>query len=82
MSKPIVNNVLGPGRLLGMAVVPLAMILSGCGPEGAGSIKIEDPQAVRAKVEGGGTSTKPLTAKQAKAKELEAEAAKKNPKLR
>jgi hypothetical protein len=81
VAKPIGKKVLGPARLFGVAVVPLAIILSGCGPEGAGSIKIEDPQAVRATVEGGGTSTKPLTAKQAKAKEIEAEAAKKNPKL-
>ena len=81
MAKPNGKNVLGPCRLFGVAVVPLAMILSGCGPEGAGSIKIEDPQAVRATVEGGGASTKPMTAKEAKAKEAEAEAAKKNPKL-
>ncbi len=81
MEKCIGKSVIVPCRFFGLAVLPLAMILSGCGPEGAGSIKIEDPQAVRSKVEGGAASTKPLTAKQAKAKEIEAEAAKKNPKL-
>jgi hypothetical protein len=59
----------------------LAAFGAGCSPEGAGSIKIENPEAVRAKVAGPATSSGKETPKEAKAKALEAEAAKKNPKL-
>jgi hypothetical protein len=58
------------------------MALAGCGPEGAGTIKIGNPAEVRAKAEGDTASIKPATKKQAKAIEIEEEAAKKNPKLR
>ena len=60
----------------------LAASGAGCSPEGAGSIKIENPEAVRAKVAGPATSSGNETPKQAKAKAQEEEAAKKNPKLR
>jgi hypothetical protein len=73
---------LGRGWFAGLAAAPLAMILAGCGPEGAGTIKVGNPTEVRAKLEGGGTPVKPRTAKQAKALQAEEEAAKKNPKLR
>lgn len=69
------------GRFGKLAVVPLAMILSGCGPEGAGTLDVGSPNEVRAKLEGDQDSSKPVATKQAKAKEIEAEAAKKNPKL-
>jgi hypothetical protein len=65
-----------------LAVVALAIAPAGCSPEGAGSIKIEDPQAVRAKGEGLESKMPPKSAKQAKAIQIEEEAAKKNPKLR
>jgi hypothetical protein len=60
----------------------LAAFAAGCSPEGAGSIKIDDPEAVRAKVSApSGAPKQPLTPKQAAAKALEDEAAKKHPKL-
>lgn len=65
-----------------LAAGPLAMILAGCGPEGAGTIKVGNPAEVRAKLDGGGATVQPKTAKQAKALKVEEEAAKKNPKLR
>jgi hypothetical protein len=55
--------------------------LSGCAPEGSGTIKMEPGARQRSEMPGGGPSDKKVTAKQAKAKELENEAAKKNPKL-
>jgi hypothetical protein len=64
------------------AVLTLAVALAGCSPEGAGSIKIENPEAVRDKVAGGSAIRKPATPKEAKARELEDEAAKKHGKLR
>jgi len=67
------------GRL---AVVTLSVALVGCSPEGTGSIKIEDPQAVRDKVAGGPAAKKPQNEKQAKALAAEEEAGKKHPKLR
>ena len=66
----------------GIAAVALSVALAGCSPEGAGSIKIENPEAVREKVAGPPVDKKAATAKQAKALELEAEAAKKHGKLR
>jgi hypothetical protein len=65
-----------------MLVGLLGVFGAGCSPEGAGSIKIENPEAVRAKVAGPAESSGTVTPKQAKAKALEEEAAKKNPKLR
>ena len=62
--------------------VTLSVALAGCSPEGAGSIKIENPQAVRDKVAGPPVYKKPATEKQARALEAEEEAAKKHPKLR
>jgi hypothetical protein len=64
------------------ALVTLAVALAGCSPEGTGSIKIADPQAVRDKFTGGAPTTKPANEKQAKALAAEEEAAKKHPKLR
>jgi hypothetical protein len=64
-----------------MLVGLLAAFGAGCSPEGAGSIKIENPEAVRAKVVGPAESSVKETPKQAKAKELTDEAAKKHPKL-
>ena len=66
----------------GVAAGALSVALAGCSPEGAGSIKIENPQAVRDKVAGNPADKKPATKKQAKALELEDEAAKKHGKLR
>jgi hypothetical protein len=66
--------------------IPLAIALAiapaGCSPEGAGSIKIDNPQAVRSKFDGPAESKAPAGSKQAKALEAEEEAAKKHPKLR
>jgi hypothetical protein len=66
----------------GIAAGALSVALAGCNPEGAGSIKIENPEAVREKVAGPPVDKKAATPKQAKALELEAEAAKKHGKLR
>jgi hypothetical protein len=68
---------LGLGWLVALSML---VILAACSPEGTGTIKIENPEAVRAKVEG--VVAQPKDAKQAKALELEKEAAKKHPKLR
>jgi len=59
----------------------LATVLAGCGPEGAGTVKVGNPQDVRSKVEGDGTPKKRLTAKQAKVQGVVDEAIKKHPKL-
>jgi hypothetical protein len=67
------------GRL---AAASLAMVLVGCGPEGAGTIEVNKPDAIQSKAAGGDAIVKPTTAKQAKAMQIEEEAAKKNPKLR
>ena len=64
------------------AALTVSVALVGCGQEGAGTIKIENPQAVREKFEGGAAGKKPVSAKQAKALQAEEEAAKKHPKLR
>jgi hypothetical protein len=64
--------------LAGLIAVPL---LPGCSPEGTGSIKIDNPEAVRSKVAGPAGGSAKDTEKQAKAKALEAEAGKKHPKL-
>jgi hypothetical protein len=58
-----------------------APFLPGCSPEGTGSIKIDNPEAVRSKVAGPAGGSAKETEKQAKAKALEAEAGKKHPKL-
>jgi hypothetical protein len=60
----------------------LAAFGAGCSPEGSGSIKIENPDAVRSKGTGPTPTSGNETPKQAKARALEEEAAKKNPKLR
>jgi hypothetical protein len=64
-----------------LAAPPLAMLIAGCTQDGAGSINIGDPQAVRAKVQGGPATKQPVSPKQAAALKAEEEAAKKNPKL-
>jgi hypothetical protein len=69
----------GSGRL---GVIGLAIACAGCSPEGAGSIKIDNPQAVRSKFDGGADRKAPADSKQAQALQLEEEAAKKNPKFR
>ena len=63
-------------------LLPAALLLGliGCGPEGAGTIKI-DPGARERALNPGGDAAKPATRKQAKAKEAEDAAAKKNNKL-
>jgi hypothetical protein len=81
VAKHIVQTLAGQGRFGWLASVPLAMVLAGCGPEGAGTVDVGNPQAVGSKLGGGETPNKPLTKKQAKGLETEAEAAKKNPKL-
>jgi hypothetical protein len=69
-------------RLLGI-LLPAALLLGliGCGPEGAGTIKIDPGARERALNPGGDAAAKPATGKQAKAKEAENAAAKKNNKL-
>jgi hypothetical protein len=63
-------------------LVAMSLSLAGCGPEGAGSVKIENPQAIREKAGGGGQNPKkPTTAKQAKVQAIVDEAVKKHPKL-
>jgi hypothetical protein len=58
--------------LAACVVIPLASAFSGCGQEGAGTIKIEDPNAARAKIGGGEVkSKKPLSPEAAKVKEQE-----------
>jgi len=57
------------------------MVLAGCGPEGAGTVDVGSPKDIRSKLDAGGASNKPLTAKQAKALQNEEAAAKKTPKL-
>jgi hypothetical protein len=64
------------------AGAPLMMFVAGCTQDGAGSINIGNPQAVRAKAEGNVASKVPVSANQAAALKIEEEAAKKNPKLR
>ena len=57
------------------------LIIAGCTQDGAESITIGDPQAVRAKVQGGLATKEPVSQKQAAALKSEEEAAKKHPKL-
>jgi hypothetical protein len=58
------------------------MLLSGCAPEGTGTIKVGNPADVRAKAEASeAPSKKPVSAKRAKALENEEAAKKKTPKL-
>ena len=62
-----------------------ASAFAACGAEGEGTIKLDNPAAIRAKAGGGGgvggEASGKETAKQAKAKSAEEEAAKKHPKL-
>ncbi len=60
----------------------LSLVLAGCSPEGVGTMDVSKPNEIQAKVAGGEASAKPKTEKQAKAVQIEEEAAKKNPKLR
>ena len=78
--RPISRRSLG--RFGKLAIASMAMTLPGCNPAGTGSVDVAKPEEVRAKREGEPASSKPLSVKQAKAQEIEAEAAKKNPKLR
>lgn len=64
------------------AALTSSAALSGCSPEGSGTIKVENPQATRSKFGGDVAREKASTEKQAKALSIEEEAAKKNPKLR
>ena len=64
-----------------LAAVPLAMLVTGCTQDGEGSIKVGDPQSLRAKAPGGLATKAPVSPKQAAALKAEEEAAKKNPKL-
>jgi hypothetical protein len=70
-------------RLRGVsnAAALLALILAfvGCGPQGAGTIKVS-PAARSAIEPSGPTTKKPLTAQQARLKALEEDARKKDPK--
>jgi hypothetical protein len=65
-----------------LAAAPLMWFAAGCTQDGTGSISVGDPQAVRAKAEGGLASQEPVSPKQAAALKIEEEAAKKNPKLK
>jgi hypothetical protein len=68
--------------LLGrVAAATLLVGLAGCDSPGAGTIKIENPEAARSKFAGPAVP-KAGSEKQAKAIEAEEEAAKKHPKLR
>jgi hypothetical protein len=68
--------------LLGrVAAATLLVGLAGCDSPGAGTIKIENPEAVRSRFTGPAVS-KAGSEKQAKAIAAEEEAAKKHPKLR
>jgi len=55
------------------SLAAVAIGLGGCGQEGAGTIKIEDPNGIRAKMGGGGEvkAKKPMPAEAAKVKEQE-----------
>jgi hypothetical protein len=64
------------------AAMAFSAALPGCSPDGAGTIKIEDPGAVRAKFDASPAAGTAATEKQAKALQAEEEAAKKHPKLR
>ena len=64
-----------------LAAMPLAMLVTGCTQDGGGSIKVGDPQSVRARAPGGLATKEPVSQKQAAALKAEDEAAKKNPKL-
>jgi hypothetical protein len=69
-------------RLLGVSLPTVLLLgLIGCGPEGAGTIKVEPGARERALNPGGDAAAKAATGKQAKAKEAEDAAAKKNNKL-
>jgi hypothetical protein len=41
-----------------LAVVGLAIAPSGCSPEGTGTIKVDRPESVRARLPGGGAESK------------------------
>jgi hypothetical protein len=62
--------------------VSLALGLAGCNPGGTGTVEVSKPGAIQAKEGSGGSTVKPASEKQAKALEVEEQAAKKHPKLR
>lgn len=69
-------------RFLGVSLTTVLLLgLIGCGSEGAGTIKVDPGARERALNPGGDAQAKPATGKQAKAKEIEEAAAKKNNKL-
>lgn len=82
MPRKGVQERLTPRGCIGLAATAAMLGLAGCSPEGTGTIKLENPEGIRAKAAGAGGDQKPATAKQAKALQLEEEAAKKHPKLR
>jgi hypothetical protein len=58
----LVKDVLSwSGRL---AVFLVATALAGCAPEGAGTIKVDRPESVRARLPGAGAQSKPDPKKQ------------------
>jgi hypothetical protein len=70
------------GPILGRVAAAILLVgLAGCDSPGAGTIKIENPEAVRSKFTGP-AAPKAESEKQSKAIEAEKEAAKKHPKLR
>jgi hypothetical protein len=72
----------GGGWFAGLATAALVMFLAGCGPEGAGTVKVGNPADVRGQLEAGSAaSNRRLSAKQVKALENEEAAKKKTPKL-
>jgi hypothetical protein len=66
----------GQGKLVVGSLV--ALLAVGCGGEGAGTVKIDNPEAIRAKASPEGNPV----GKAGAAKALETEAGKKNPKLK
>lgn len=69
-------------RLLGVSLPTVLLLgLIGCGSEGEGTIKVDAGARERALNPGGDAAAKPAKGKQAKAKEAEEDAAKKNKKL-
>jgi len=60
----------------GSCVLIGTIVLQGCAPEGEGSIKIQDPNGIRAKMGGGGAvkTKKPLGSEASKVKEQEEKA--------
>ncbi len=66
-----------------LAAAPMAMVLAGCSPEGTGTVDVGKPGSISGKPDAGasGAANKPVTAKQAKDREVEAKAGRTIPKL-